>query len=173
MEKEDAEMSNPMVEVYRQQLKLCRNETLRVAGEVKPEQRLVQLREGKAHPMWLVGHLTSTINSVTLQWMLGKGSLVPKGYGRTFAPDFAGGTPITNKPEDYPEWDEVVALYSRVMDAAIEGIASIPDEDLDLPLKGAMPEGLRSFFSTNGKTLAIMASHDSYHRGQIGLLSHL
>lgn len=166
-------MSNPKVDVYRGQLAFCRGETVRVAEGVSPEKRLAQLREGKAHPMWLVGHLTNTVNTVVIQWMLGNGTMVSKGFGHTFAPDFAGGAPITNQPGDYPEWDEVLDLYKRIMDSAIESLSVLRDTELDLPLKGNVPEGLRSFFSSNGRTLSIMASHDSYHRGQIGLLSHL
>ncbi|MBX7254807.1 MAG: DinB family protein [Candidatus Hydrogenedentes bacterium] len=166
-------MDNPKIEIYRSQLAFCRTETVRVAEDVKPELRLVQLREGKAHPMWLIGHLTNTINTVVIQWMLGKNSLVPRGFSRKFAPDFAGGSPITNQASDYPAWEEVLGLYKQIMDCALENLAELNDSDLELPLKGEMPEGLRSFFSSNGRTLAIMASHDSYHRGQIGLLSHL
>jgi hypothetical protein len=105
--------------------------------------------------------------------MLLEGRLLPKGYGRMFAPDFAGGLPITPDPGNYPAWDDVLAVYEQIMTAAIEGMGKLHDTVLPDPLPGDVPEALRNFFSTNGKTLNIMVSHDSYHRGQIGMLSKL
>jgi len=166
-------MSSAKVELLQEQLTSCRDETLRVAGSVSEPDRFRQLKEGKAHPAWLVGHLTSTVNTVVLRWMLAQRVELPKGFGRQFAPDFAGGLPITNNPADYPAWDDLLPLYESVMTAAINGIGNLSDADLPNPLQGEVPEQLRNFFSSNGKSLCIMVSHDSYHRGQIGMLSKL
>jgi hypothetical protein len=166
-------MASPKLDVFALLLKMCRNETLRVAGSVPPERRLFQLKEGKAHPLWLVGHLANTVNSVVLQWMLQDQSLAPKGFGRKFAPDFIGGAPVTANPDDYLPWDDVLGIYEKVLTQAIDGLAKLNDADLPNPLKGDVPEGMRDFFKTNEITLGIMIGHDSYHRGQIGLLSRL
>ena len=166
-------MSTPQIELIQQQLTMCQADTLRVAGSVSEADRFKPLKEGKAHPAWLIGHLANTIETVVNRWMLLEEGRLPKGFGRKFAPDFAGGLPITPNPADYPAWDEVVDLYAQLMTAAIEGIEKFSDTDLPEPLPGELPEPMRGFFSSIGKTLNIMVLHDSYHRGQIGMLSKL
>jgi hypothetical protein len=163
-------MSKSKIELYQSQLKRCRAETLKIAGGVPERRRLAQLKDGKAHPLWLLGHLANTMNVVCLQWVLEKESLTPKGFGKKFAPDFGGGAPITPNP---PGWDEVAGVYDQVLSAAIDNVSALSDEDLPLPLKGRIPEPLREFFISNEFTLTQMVIHDSYHRGQIGLLGKL
>jgi hypothetical protein len=166
-------MNNAQARLLANQLRICRQETLNAAGRVPETNRLRQLRDGKAHPLWLVGHLTNTANTVALQWALGGESLVPKGFGRKFAPDFAGGNPVTSNAADYPGWDEVVDLYGKVLDAVIARTEQLSDDDLPKPLGGNIPEPMLQFFKTTGNSLTIMVLHDSYHRGQIGLLAKL
>ncbi len=166
-------MAGTQINLLQEQLTFCRDETLRIAGNVPESHWLKQLVDGKAHPMWLIGHLTNTVNTVVVRWTLGERLEMPKGFGRRFAPDFAGGLPITGNAEDYPEWDEVVSLYRLVMTTAIDGIGKLADDELPNPLPGEVPDQLRGFFSSIGRSLSIMVSHDSYHRGQIGMLSKL
>lgn len=166
-------MSPIKIEWYQELLRRSRDETLKTAKGVPESRRLVQLREGKAHPLWLLGHLANTMNVVCLQWVLEKESLTPKGFGKRFAPDFGGGAPITANAGDYPAWDEVAAIYDQVLSAAIDGVAALNDEDLPLPLRGRIPDPLREFFKSNDFTLTQMVIHDSYHRGQMGLLGKL
>ncbi|MBI5093057.1 MAG: DinB family protein [Candidatus Hydrogenedentes bacterium] len=166
-------MSNPQVDVYVSLLETCVADTLRVAGAVRPADRLIQLKPGKAHPMWLVGHLTNTLNTVILQWVLAEESELTREFGKKFAPDFANGDPITANAADYPSWDEVIGLYGKLGDCVIERLKKLRDSDLPLPLKGPIPEARRDIFKSNQITLARMVGHDSYHRGQIGLLSKI
>jgi uncharacterized damage-inducible protein DinB len=92
---------------------------------------------------------------------------------RRFAPSMAGGTPPTTNPEDYPAWDEVVALYESATAQAIEKLTVLTDSDLDKPLPGDLPPNYRELFPTIGAALQRVINHDAYHRGQIGLLSKL
>jgi len=166
-------MSHPQIELIQQQLTMCQADTLRVAASVPESDRFRSLKDGKAHPAWLIGHLANTVDTVVNQWMLLEERRLPKGHGRMFAPDFAGGLPITPDPANYPAWDEIVALYNQVMTVAIDGIGELPELLLPEPLRGDVPDSMRNFFSSSGKTLNIMVLHDSYHRGQIGMLSKL
>jgi len=166
-------MNSPKIELIAQQLTMCREETLRVAGGVPEGVRFRQLKEGKAHPAWLVGHLANTVDTIVLTWVLAKEPRLSKEFKRQFAPDFAGGLPITPDVSDYPAWDAIVGSYQQALDAAIEGIGRMQDSDLSQPLKGPVPERLREHFTTTGRALNIMVLHDSYHRGQIGMLSKL
>jgi len=164
---------NPKIEMLVRQLEKARNDTLAAAAKVPEANRYRQLQPGKATPLWLLGHLANTVNSVVLLWTLTGESLMPREAAKKFAPDFAGGAPPTANPEDYPDWDHVVSLYDFIMIDAIEGVGEMTDAQLPEPLAGRMPEPLRGFFSSNEVTLHQMISHDAYHRGQIGLLGSL
>jgi uncharacterized damage-inducible protein DinB len=100
-------------------------------------------------------------------------SLVNKELSLSFAPDFAGGKAPTENADEYPAWDEILALYNQVFDAAIEGLSKLDDSVLPNPLSSKTPDRLREYFSSVEVTLGFMISHDAYHRGQIGLLSKL
>lgn len=166
-------MSVSKSDIYADLLKKTCDATVSAAKTVAEEYRFRQAADGKAHPEWLLGHLASSLNTVVLQWVLCEESAVPKGFSRSFAPDFAGGAPITNKAEDYMAWDEVLRVYQDVSDKCVAGIRQIPDGDLPNPLKGAVPDQLRDFFPSNEATINNMILHDSYHRGQMALLNKL
>lgn len=166
-------MNNTRMSVYLDLLESARKQTLQTLSGVPETHRFKQLQDGKATPLWLAGHLANTVNTVLLVYTLQQDSLLTREQARLFAPDFVGGAPPTSNPEDYPAWDEVIALYNKAFDAAIAGLRSLDDSMLDQPLPGKMRDELRSFFSSVGVTLGIMISHDAYHRGQIGLLSKL
>ena len=164
---------NPTVELLAEQLAFCREQTLKTASGVPESSRLVQLRPGKGHPLWLLGHLANTANVIVIQWTLNAESITTKEFRKKFAPDFGGGDPVTPNAADYPSWNEVVAAYEKAFDAAVEGVKKLTDADLPNPLPGRIPDPLRQHFSSIGTTLNIMVLHDSYHRGQIGLISAL
>lgn len=161
------------IELLVDQLSFCREQTLKTASGVPEANRLLQLRPAKAHPLWLVGHLANTANVIMVQWVLNGDSVTPKGFGKMFAPDFGGGAPVTPNAADYPAWDDVVATYDTTLATAIDLAKNLSDDDLPKPLPGRIPDPLRQHFSSIGKSLNIMVLHDSYHRGQIGLLAAL
>lgn len=164
-------MDNPRISVYSELLEIARRETSSAAGNVPVEKRLFQLREGKATPMWLIGHLANTVNTIILCWMLGGESQVDRSFRFAFAPDFAGGTPPSTDPALYPVWEEVLKRYEQIMQQAIDGVRLLPDSSLEEPLQGNVPDALRPFFPTVGAALARLIAHDAYHRGQMNLLA--
>lgn len=166
-------MANPQVELLVRQLKKAHTETLSAAGKVPEANRLLQLQEGKATPLWLLGHLANTVNILVLRFILRHEGFLKREISRVFSPDFAGGTPPSNDASLYPAWDEVVALYDQVMTTAIDGIAQLSDDDLPKPVPGNMPDPLRAYFTSIEVVLMQMVNHDAYHRGQIGMLANL
>lgn len=159
--------------LYVELLDFARQETLKLCATVPPEKHLFQLREGKATPLWLLGHLANTVNTIGLRWMLNQESLVSKELGLVFAPDFAGGTPPSNDASLYPSWEEVVQLYDRVMTQTVAGARTMADSELPDPVHEKLPERLIALFPNKGVAFMRLASHDAYHRGQIGLLSKI
>lgn len=166
-------MSRIKVAFIQEQLEFALVETKRVAEAVPVEARLYQPGEGRPTVLWLLGHLGNTMNSVVIRWCLGAEHAFPKDLMRFFAPDFAGGEPPCSDASKYPPFEDVVKLYETAMRAAISGLDALNDEDLDRELSTKLPEPIRAFFPTVGKSLQRMISHDGYHRGQMGLLGKL
>lgn len=166
-------MSNTKTKLYIEMLENARKQTLQIAGGVPENKRFKQLQTGKATPAWLVGHLANTINVLVVMFILEGDSLVNKELSLSFAPDFAGGKAPTENQDEYPPWDEILALYNKVFDTALAGLAKLDDSALPAPLSSKTPDRLREHFSSVEVTLGFMISHDAYHRGQIGLLSKL
>lgn len=164
-------MANPKVDMLRAQLDFARQETVTVAGRVPEDAVLRQLGEGRPTPLWLIGHLANTINTIVLRWTLNQEGTVSKELAKLFAPDFGGGTPPSTDASLYPPFADVIKLYDASMQAAIDGLAALTDDDLDKPLPKPLPESMQAFFPTIGKSLMRMISHDAYHRGQVGMLS--
>ena len=164
-------MSNPKVELLVEQLEKARDETLGLVRDVPADKHFIQLKDGKGTPTWLLGHLANTLNTIILRWILEEPGVLTPEQAKLFSPDFGGGTPVTTDPANYPAWDDLVALYESVANRAVEGVRTLTDSDLPLPLKGRMPEPLRAFFSSNQTALMQMISHDAYHRGQIAILT--
>ena len=166
-------MNNTNVSVLIELLKQARSQTLSMAQSVPETHRFKQLQAEKATPIWLLGHIARTMDRVILEWILEVPHVLSDDLRQRFAPSMVGGTPPTTDPEDYPSWDEVVALYDTVTTRAIEGLPVITDSDLDKALPGDLPPNYRELFPTIGAALQRVINHDAYHRGQMGLLGKL
>ena len=104
-------------------------------------------------------------------WVLDGDRMLPKGWGRPFAPDFAGGNPITENTDEYPVWGDVLAVYKKIGAACVEGVRGLTTEELDGDLRGNVPEQYRAIFGNTETTLSMMIRHDSHHRGQMAMLA--
>ncbi|MBI2426047.1 MAG: DinB family protein [Candidatus Hydrogenedentes bacterium] len=166
-------MSQAKIELLVEQLKMARYQTLKLADEIPEDRRLYQLKEGKATPLWLMGHLANTLNTICIMWMFNEESMIGKENVRLFAPDFARGTPPSTDASMYPAWDEVKALYKDAMTAVIQRVEQLTDDQLPNPMSDKTPEPLRAYFSSIGASLNIMVSHDAHHRGQMALIAKL
>lgn len=166
-------MDNTRVTVLIELIRQARAQTLKMVASVPETHRFKQLQEGKATPLWLLGHISRSMDRVLLEWMLEQPHELSEAQRQLFAPSMVGGTPPTTNPEDYPAWDEVVKLYETVTARAIEGLPVLTDADLDKPLPGDLPPNYRELFPTIGAALQRIVNHDAYHRGQMGLLARL
>ena len=163
-------MSN--AQVYADLFDLVTKLTLGAAQKIPEANRLRTVQEGKAHPLWLIGHLANSNSLMVLKFCCGQKSPLPREYNKTFAPDFAQGDPIVTDPAAYPDWDEVVANYKLINEACAAGIRNLSDEDLGKELEGA-PDMLKHIFGNVDYTIRHMIAHDSHHRGQMAMLGAL
>lgn len=163
-------MSNTKAEVYAELFEKTLRATVKAADDVPESARYKQVSAGKAHPLWLLGHLTFAADTILNVLTLGGSPLTPKTYRRWFAPESLGGTSITADPAAYPNWDEVLAHYKKVGAAIAERIRNLTDRDFEGAAKGNPPEQFKDFFVRIEETLREMLLHDAYHRGQLNLL---
>jgi hypothetical protein len=166
-------MSQQKTDLIAAMLERSRRMTLDTAHAVPESARLLQLREGKATPLWLLGHMANTINTVILRWLLDEPSQLSPEEVKLFAPGVAGGAPPSTDPSLYPSWDAVVSRYEEVMERAIKGVRGMHDDDLPKPLPDAASDRFRQRFPTIGDALQQMVHHDAYHCGQLGMLAKL
>lgn len=146
------------------------DESVKSIKNVPEGKRLKQLKAGKAHPLWLLGHLTFSMDTIVNFLCLGAAPQMPPTYMKMFAPSNAGGSAITGNAADYPSWDEVTANYEKVGRRMVELIRGLNDADLPGGPKGNVPPAFADFFKVLGDTLGHMADHDAYHRGQMNLI---
>ena len=166
-------MSNPLQNVYKNVFENAYQATLQLADSIPEEKRYKQLKEGKAHPLWLIGHIANTNNLVVNRWCCEGESQLPKEYIKMFGPDFGGGAPPTSDASFYPSWDEVVDSYRKLHEACTAGIATLTEEQLLGDLRGGAPDAMKERFGSVSNTILSMVGHDNYHRGQMAMINAL
>ena len=166
-------MSNPKAEVYAQLYEAAVKATVDVAGKVPEANRTRQLQENKAHPLWLIGHLSWGMDLVVNVWILNGEAKCPAEYVGLFAPDIAGGAPVNSDAAAYPAWDELLEHYQKAGAAVVKAIRALDDAELDGELKGPIPDPVRGFFGNLGQSVANMGTHDAHHRGQMAMIGGL
>ncbi|MDZ4861383.1 MAG: DinB family protein [Candidatus Hydrogenedentes bacterium] len=164
-------MSRSKMEVYDVLFQSAFVATSNAAENVAPDSRMRQPKGEKAHPLWLVGHLAFANDSILCGILFGGKRVAPREFTKLFGPHFIGAEPVTADPAKYPPWDEVVAVYKNVSENSLALLAQQSDVDLQGGAKGKVPVGTESMFETYIGTLNMMLLHDSYHRGQLGMLS--
>lgn len=111
------------------------------------------------HPLWILGHLTVAEGRLH-QIILGEPNPVEH-----WKPIFDWGTEPSDDVTIYPPLDEVMRTYRQLRAKTLAFLEEMGDDGLDRPPK-ASPPGFAAAFSTVGKTLLTIASHQSFHGGQ-------
>jgi hypothetical protein len=166
-------MGSVKAEVYAELLEEALDATIAAAEQVSEGGRLRAAQEGKAHPLWFIGHMAYANNLLLHQWCCDGESMIPSEYNKIFGPDFGGGNPITANADDYPSWDEVLDNYNKVGRACVEGIRALDDATLAGNLRGGAPDSIKEKFKSVQYAVRAMATHDAYHRGQMNAVAAL
>lgn len=165
-------MSRTKIEIIEKLYESTFSATAKAAENVPADKRLKQSKDGKAHPLWLMGHLTFATDTILNSVVLGGDMTLPEQYRKMFAPGMIGGAPVTADASAYPAWDDVVAQYGRVTATTLKKLQDINDDDLPGGMKGKTPPGFEEFFKSFEGVLNTMVLHDTYHRGQMNLLAN-
>ena len=159
--------------IYGDLFEKCMLSTLKVAERIPEANYFRVLQEGKAHPLWLLGHITNTHHFLLHMTCFGQTPILPKEHAKLFSPDFAGGAPIVTDPATYPAWGEVVNNYRTVCEACLGHIRALRDEDLPGEFKGKANDFVKNMFGNVEGTIRHMIHHDAHHGGQMALLGAL
>ena len=151
----------------------ARDHTIQVVDSVPASHQFKQLAPGKATPVWLLGHLTRTLDRLVLEWTMQIAPVMAEETGILFAPEHAGGTAISTDADDYPTWSELKTAYEEATERVLTGLERLSDDDLAKPIPGDMPDAYRERFPSIGSLLKLLVNHDAYHRGQLGMLAKL
>lgn len=166
-------MSQVEIEVYVAAYEYAMGETLDMAGSVPENKRFHVVQEGKAHPLWHMGHLAMCMDSFVYSMALGNTPELPGHYFQKFGATEEDGDPITTNADDYPSWDQLVADYEKAGKNCITALRTLDDSDLAGGPKGTPLEAFADFFAVLSVVVGGMVDHDAYHRGQMGLLAAL
>ena len=164
-------MSNPRSETIAATYQAAIDSTRSEAEKVPADKRMHQNAEGKAHALWLLGHLTLSQDLIVNQWILGGDAVIPADYNAKFAPGIMGGGAPTANADDYPAWGDVLSNYNAACAKTVELIGALNDDELGGKVKGDIPEAAQGFFTELAPSLIGMALHLAHHRGQIGVIN--
>ncbi len=163
-------MSKHRIEALQDMFKYTVDHSAKAIEKFPADKRMYQVKPGKGHALWQVGHMTLSLDLIVNHWALNAAQLLPGDWTPKFAPDVMGGADPHADAKGYPAWDEVLANYKKVGARTIELVGQLNDEDLGGDLRGPVPPPAKNFFGKLGMSLMAMSMHDSHHEGQLALL---
>lgn len=126
------------------------------------EDSLVQPKPGGNCANWVLGHMVRTRNNMLP--LLGKDPLYPRERFAAYEIE-----PITDG-SDALRFEELLEAYERTNEPFLAGIGAMTAEQLAKPAP-LSPTGNPD--ETVGSLLAVVAFHEAYHSGQMGMLRRL
>jgi hypothetical protein len=132
---------------------------------VEPDEWFHPVAGGVTHLAWQVGHLAMAQYGLTMLRVRGKepedGELISNDFIRRF---MKRSTPTPDAAQ-YPPREEILSVYHRVHERALQELARYSDEDLQDPV----PEPYAVFPNKLGSVF-FCSAHEMLHAGQIGLI---
>ncbi len=156
------------LEIAIKQIEFARGYTRQLLEGVGPEEWFALPPGQVSHLAWQVGHLAMAQYALTMLRIRGKeredASLISKEFFRCFQ---KGSQPAAD-PSLYPSPDEILGVFERVHQRALQELAGYTDEALDVML----PEP-HAVFETKLGSIFFCSAHEMLHAGQIGLIRRL
>ncbi len=129
--------------------------------DMTEEELLFQPAEKRNHAWWIFGHMVLSVDIA--RYLSGTAALTPKEW----EPLFDYGTFPAATGENYPSKEELAAQFNKNVDAVVEALKQMTDDQLSEEPAVKMPEALRDFFKTKGGIITGYAYHCMFHHGQI------
>ena len=115
--------------------------------------------KGGNHPLWVLGHIVRGESDLLDGFLLGKPNRFPE------LEAFSMGASPSTDAADYPSMGELLEKFTAIRAATLAHLETLSDDDLDQ--KSHAPEEFGPAFGTVGAVFAAMASHVSFHAGQV------
>lgn len=115
---------------------------------------------GGGHTLWVLGHLAYIEGLVGQRFVMGKANPLSD-WEATF-----DGDGVSERLEDYPPFDEVLAKCREMREATLCTLGSLSEEDLDRASARA-PDGHADTFGTYRLCFQFLSDHWYMHRGQL------
>ena len=151
-----------------QQIRSAREYTLSLIDDLQPDEWYRMPAPPISHIAWQVGHIAMAQFRLCLERLRnlqpGDWDLIPKDFLRTFAKGTAPKSEVSN----YPQPEEIKAIFYRVHEAVLKEVPEYEGSDLNTPLRNPHP-----IFTTKKEALLFSAQHEMLHAGQIGMLRRL
>lgn len=143
-----------------EQMQMVRGMLNEWVKEIPDEQMTVRAVDGGVHLAWILGHLAWSEAGVLNKFILQKPNPM-KHLGKACRM----GSTVVDDASAYPSKAEVLKLIEQVRSCTLKFLDGISEADLDTPVKDGPPE-----FKTWGSVLALIASHEGHHNGQISVI---
>lgn len=161
-------MASSEVEIARRQIEFARGYTLTLLDGIDDDQWFKIPTGGSSHLAWQVGHLAMAEYGLCMFRQRGRRTEDLELMSGKFRKRFSKGTTPEGDANIYPPYTEILDVFHKIHERALEEIAGYRDEDLtdeiDQPY-AVHPNKLGALF--------FCASHEMLHAGQIGMLRRL
>ena len=121
---------------------------------------LMRCNDRGNHAWWTLGHLVVTEGRVH-KILLGEAN--PAEHLKDY---FDWGSTPCDDSRHYPPFDELLTLYCELRAKTVSVVNGLDDAGLDRPV-ALPPPGLEAAFKTFGQTLTTLASHQTFHCGEV------
>lgn len=150
------------------QIEFARRYTKQLLADVQTDEWFLQPAGGVTHLAWQVGHLAMAQYGLTMLRLRGKEPQDREFISNDFIRRFQKGTQPEADVSLYPPVDEILNVFERVHERALDELAGYQDEDLNEPV----PEP-HAVFDTKMGSVFFCSAHEMLHAGQIGLIRRL
>jgi len=147
-------------EMLAAQVERVRGFTLTIAKEFSDGDMMYQPKEGLNHPLWILGHIALSQDSLIRAMCCGK---------EKKRPDWAALFGMKTKPSAdrgaYPSREAILNEMAAIQRESVEALRAMPDEELFAPL----PKGVSGppFLKMRADAAMLAISHEGMHQGQL------
>ena len=148
-------------DLIKMNLESCKGMLLPMIEDMKDAPLTFPTLKGGNHPLWVLGHLAYSEDSLLQEMMLGESNPLAE-----WKEIFSNGTEPVDEAGQYPPFEEVLGKCLEAHQSSMALLESMSEEDLDTPSKNCPPQ-YASFFGTYRQCFQQIANHWWMHQGQV------
>ena len=161
-------MSRTQLEAATARLEMANRRVKDFTADLAPDEWFWHPAEYTTHIAWQVGHLAVSTYNLALRRVRGRTKADETLISDAFIEHFKLGSKPVAGADNYPPVAEIQRVYDAVHAQALQELAALSDEDLNVPVEQPHP-----LFKTKLGAVDYASGHELIHNGQIGLLRRL